>query len=140
MGKTGFVKYEQIKDRKSEEFQRLTGVKPLVFSQMMQALRAQIRVFGRSCKLSLENQLLLTLMYWREYRSLLHIALTYEVSEPTVHRTIRKIENALVSSQGFVLPGKKALHDTEMECQVIVVDATETPIERPQKTKTSLQR
>ena len=135
MGKTGVVKYEQIKDRKSEEFQRLTGVKPLVFSQMMQALRAQIRVFGRPCKLSLENQLLLTLMYWREYRSLLHIALTYEVSEPTVHRTIRKIENALVSSQGFVLPGKKALHDTEMEWQVIVVDATETPIERPQKNK-----
>ena len=67
------MNYEQIKDRKSEEFQRLAGVKPLVFAQMMQALRTQIGVFGRPCKLSLENQLLLTLMYLREYRSLLHI-------------------------------------------------------------------
>ena len=129
------MRYEQIKDRKREDFQRLTGVKPAVFAQMMQALRAQIRVFGRPCKLSLEDQLLLSLMYWREYRSLLHIALTYGVSEPTVHRTIRKIENALMNSQDFILPSKKALYGSEMEWQVIVVDATETPIERPQKNK-----
>lgn len=140
------MKHDQIKDRKSEEFQRLTGVKPAVFAQMMQALRAQIRVFGRPFKLSLENQLLLTLMYWRKYRSVPFSicqrapALTYEVSEPTVHRSIRKIENALMSSQSFVLPVKKALHEAQMEWQVSVVDATETPIERPQKTKTSLQR
>ncbi len=127
------MKYEQIKDRKSEEFQRLTGVKPAVFAQMVQAVRAQIRVFGRPCKLSLEDQLLLTLMYWREYRSLLPIALTYDVSEPTVHRTIRKIEAALLASGRFALPGKKALTEPELEWQVIVVDATETPIQRPQK-------
>ncbi len=74
-------------------------------------------------------------MYWREYRSLLHIALTYDVSEPTVHRTIRKIEAALLSSGRFALPGKKALGEPELEWQVIVVDATETPVERPQKNK-----
>ncbi len=67
------MRYEQIKDRKSEEFQRLTGIKPAVFAQMVAGLREQIRVFGRPCKLSLEDQLLLTLMYWREYRSLLHL-------------------------------------------------------------------
>jgi hypothetical protein len=129
------VKYEQIKDRKSEEFQRLTGLKPAVFAQMLSALREQIRVFGRPCKLSLEDQLLLTLMYWREYRSLLHIALAYDVSEPTVHRTIRKIEAALLACGRFDLPGKKALCGPELEWQVIVVDATETPVERPQKNK-----
>ncbi len=127
------MRYEQIKERKSEDFQRLTGIKPAVFAQMMAALREQIRVFGRPCKLSLEDQLLLTLMYWREYRSLLHIALAYGVSEPTVHRTIRKIEAALLSSGRFALPGKKALGEPELEWQVIVVDATETPVERPQK-------
>ena len=132
------MRYEQIKERKSEEFQRLTGVKPPVFAQMVQAIREHMRVFGRPCKLSLEDQLLLTLMYWREYRSLLHIALTYGVSEPTVHRTIRKIEGALLASGGFALPGKKALQEPELEWQVIVVDATETPIERPQKNKSGI--
>ncbi len=132
------VRYKQIKDRKSEEFQRLTGIKPAVFAQMMAALRQQIRVFGRPCKLGLEDQLLLTLMYWREYRSLLHIALTYEVSEPTVHRTIRKIEAALLACGRFDLPGKKALSEPELEWQVIVVDATETPVERPQKNNSGI--
>ena len=103
------MKYEQIKNRKSEEFQRLTGVKPPVFAQMVQAEREHIRVFGWPCKLSLEDQLLLTLIYWREYRWLLQIALTYDVSEPTVHRTIRKMEAALFRSGRFALPGKKAL-------------------------------
>ena len=129
------MRYEQIKDRKSAEFQRLTGIKPAVFAQMMAALREQIRVFGRPCKLSLEDQLLLTLMYWREYRCLLPIALTYGVSEPTVHRTIRKIESALLASGHFALPGKKALSKSALEWQVIVVDATQTPVERPQKNK-----
>lgn len=131
------VKYEQIKDRKSEEFQRLTGVKPPVFAQLMQAVREQIRVFGRPCKLCLEDQLLLTLMYWREYRSLLQIALAYGVSEPTAHRTIRKIETALLHSGHFALPGKKVLSEPELEWQVLVVDATETPVERPQKNKSA---
>ncbi len=73
------------------------------------------------------------LMYWREYRSMAPIALAYEVSEPTVHRTIRKIEGALLAWGQFALAGKKALSAPEMEWQVMVVDATETPVERPQK-------
>lgn len=129
------MRYDQIKDRKPEEFQRLTGVQPTVFAQMLQAVQEQIRVFGRPCKLILADQLLLTLMYWREYRSLLHIATTYGVSEPTAWRTIRKIENALLSSGHFRVPGKKILRQTEWQVQVLVVDATETPIQRPQKNK-----
>ena len=66
--------HEEIKDRKLAEFQRLTGVKPHVFEQMLQAVQNQIRSFGRPCKLCLANQVLLTLMYWREYRTMFHIA------------------------------------------------------------------
>ena len=82
------MRYEEIKDRSAGDFQRLTGVKPQIFLQMLEALRSQLRVFGRPCKLSLADQLLLTLMYWREYRTLFHISQSYGVSEPTVHRTI----------------------------------------------------
>ena len=131
------MRYEEIKDRSAGDFQRLTGVKPQIFLQMLEALRSQLRVFGRPCKLSLADQLLLTLMYWREYRTLFHISQSYGVSEPTVHRTIVKIEKALMDSGQFRLPGKKALLESEMEWQVLLVDATETPIERPQKNRKS---
>lgn len=127
------VRYDQVEHRKAEDFQRLTGVKPQVFAQMLEAVRGQIRVFGRPCRLPLPDQLLLTLMYWREYRSMASIAIAYEVSEPTVQRTIVKIEGALLSSGSFALPGKKALRATELAVEVVVVDATEVPTQRPQK-------
>ena len=127
------MRHDQIKNRKPDEFQRLVGVKPAVFEQMLQAVQEQKSVFGRPCKPSVANQLLLTLMYWREYRTMSHIALAYEVSKPTVHRTILKIEQALLASGHFSLPGKKALRGAELELEVIVVDATEIPVQRPQK-------
>lgn len=129
------MRHDQIKNRKPGEFQRLVGVQPAVFEQMLQAVQEHKSVFGRPCKLSEADQLLLTLMYWREYRTMSHIALAYEVSEPTVHRTILKIEQALLASGRFSLPGKKALRGTELELEVVVVDATEIPVQRPQKDK-----
>lgn len=132
------MRHEEIKNHKPAAFQRFTGVRPQVFEQMLQAVQDHIRSFGRPCKLCLADQLLLTLMYWREYRTMFHIAQTYGVSEPTVHRTIGKIERALMASGQFRLPGKKTLLDAEMQWQVVLVDATETPIERPQKNRKSI--
>lgn len=63
--------------------------------------------------------------------------MAYGVSKPTVWRTIRKIENALLASGRFRLPGKKTLRQPEWQVQVLIVDATETPIQRPQKNKNS---
>ena len=66
-------------------------------------------------------------MYWREYRTEAHIAQTYGVSEATVCRTIQAVENALMRSGQFRLPGKKALTKSDVQYQVVVVDATECP-------------
>ena len=79
----------------------------------------------------------MTLMYWREYRTQFHIAQTYDVSEAAVSRTIRAVENALTQCGQFALPGKKTLTQSQGQVQVVVVDATECPVERPQKSKSS---
>ena len=134
------MRYEQIYKRKPEDFQRLTGVKPQIFDQMLATVQEQRREFGRPCKLALCDQLLLALMYWREYRSMAAIAVTYGVSEPTVYRTIGKMERALLASGCFALPGKKVLQESELDVRVVVIDATEVPTERPKKTETGLQR
>ncbi len=79
-------------------------------------------------------------MYWREYRTQAHIAQTYGLSEAAVCRTIRAVENALLRSGEFTLPGKKVLTRSDIMFEVVVLDAvvldaTECPVERPQKSK-----
>ena len=129
------MRHEKIKDYKKEKFKRLTGVKKETFGKMLNVLEAELRDFGRPPKLSRADQLLMTLMYWREYRTQFHIAETYGVSEATVSRTIKKVEDGLIKSGQFSLPGKKALQDSENIIEVIVVDVAEQSIERPKKSK-----
>ena len=129
------MRYEKIKNYKNEKFKRLTGVKKETFKKMLHVLETGIRDFGRPPSLSRADQLLMTLMYLREYRTQFHIAETYGVSEATVSRTIRKVEDTLMQSGEFKLPGKKELQDSETVIEVVVVDVAEQPIERPKKSK-----
>jgi hypothetical protein len=128
---------ETLKLLKETEFKRSTGVQGSTFELMLAVVESGLRDFGRPSKLSGADQLLLTLMYWREYRTEFHIGLAYGVSESTVCRTIQKVENVLSQSKQFHLPGKKVLAGTSLE--ILLVDATEQPIERPKKAKTPLQ-
>ena len=130
--------YETIEHLKDTDFKRLTGVQRETFDQMLKVVENGLRDFGRPTKLSRANQLLLTLMYWREYRTEFHIAQSYGISEATVCRTIQKIENALVRSAKFRLPGKKALQASDTVFEVVLVDVSEQPIERPKKAKNGI--
>ena len=129
------MRYETIKELKETDFKRLTGVKPETFEMMLEILEKTLTSFGRPPKLSRADQLLMTLMYLREYRTEFHIAQTYGVSESTVCRTIRKVEDALASSKKLKLPGKKALQPSDTIFEFVVLDASEQPIERPKKGK-----
>jgi len=77
-------------------------------------------------------------MYWREYRTEFHIAQSYGISESTVCRTIQKVENALVRSGKFRLPSKKALQSSDTIFEIVLVDVSEQPIERPKKAKNDI--
>ena len=118
---------------KDGEFKRLTGVKRDTFEKMHEVIESKAANFGRPPKLSCGDQLLMTLMYWREYRTQFHIAQTYGVSESHVSRTIRRIEDILMKSGQFTLPGKKVLQSSELAIEYVLVDVTEQPIERPKK-------
>jgi hypothetical protein len=129
------MRYETIKQLKDTDFKRLTGVRRETFEAMLEVIEKGIRDFGRPPKLSRADQLLMTLMYWREYRTEFHIAQSYGISESAVCRTIRKVEDTLVRSGKFRLPGKKALQPSDTVFEVVLVDASEQPIERPKKAK-----
>jgi hypothetical protein len=122
--------YEKVKNLTSEKFKRLCGVKKETFTQMVEIVEIQEKLktkTGRPSKLSLENQVLMTLEYLREYRTYFHIAQSWGVNELTAYQIIRKIENILIRSQEFALPGKKQLLKLNHELKVIVIDVTETP-------------
>ena len=127
------MRYETVQKLKDEEFKRSTGVQRNTFEKMLEVVTVGLRDFGRPTKSSRADQLLLTLMYWREYRTEFHIGLTYGVSEATVCRTIKKVENVLIQSKQFHLPGKKALQPSDTVIEIVLGDATEQPIERPKK-------
>ena len=129
------MNYETIKQLKDSDFKRLTGVQRETFEQMLAVIAKGLRNFGRPTKLSRADQLLMTLMYWREYRTEFHIAQSYGVSEATVCRTIHKVEDALVRSKKFRLPGKKTLQASDTVFEVVLVDVSEQPVERPKKAK-----
>jgi hypothetical protein len=132
------MRYETIQHLKETDFKRFTGVQRTTFDLMLKVVEKGLRDFGRPTKLSRADQLLLTLMYWREYRTEFHIAQSYGISESTVCRTIRKVESVLVRSSKFRLPGKKVLQASDTVFEVVLVDVSEQPIERPKKVKNGI--
>ena len=83
----------------------------------------------------MEDKLLATLEYLREYRSYAHIAASYDVHESQIVRAVKWIENTLIKDGTFSLPGRKELLKSNTEYEIVLIDATETPIERPKKTE-----
>jgi len=135
------VKFENVKKLSDGQFRRVTGVKRLTFNKMLEVVKENLGQkkngsnAGRPRKLSPENMILMTLEYLREYRTYVHIGASYGLSESNTFENIRWVENVLVKCEEFKLPGKKSLLTSENEIEVILIDATETPIERPKKNK-----
>jgi hypothetical protein len=63
---------------------------------------------GRRTALTLEEQVLVTLGYWREYRTYFHRGTNWGVSESTICRIVSNIESTLMKTGKFGIPGKKA--------------------------------
>jgi len=133
--------WKHIKELSNEAFRRLTGVQKPTFEKMVAVLREAQRQKtlqgGRPSKLSLEDRLLMSLEYLREYRTYFHIGKHYGLSESTAYKTIRWVEDTLIKSRVFSLPGRKARLQSQMNYKVVLVDATETPIERPPKNRSA---
>lgn len=137
--KTKNTKYRQLTGLSDEEFRRLTGVKRSTFNTMIEILAkadsAKKAIGGRKSKLCLEDRLLMALEYLREYRTYFHVAKSYGLSESNTYKICKWIEDTLIKDKCFALPGRKALLKSDNEIEVVLIDATETPIERPKKDK-----
>jgi hypothetical protein len=135
------MKLETLEHISEAQFRRVTGVKRQTFNKMVEVVRAAYEKkrskvkngAGRPPKLSIEDRILMTLEYLREYRTYVNIGVAYGLSESNAYENIRWVEDVLIQSKEFRLPGKKALLKDDAEYSVVLIDATESPIERPQK-------
>ena len=81
----------------------------------------------------------MTLKYLRQYVTQKELGFEFEFGEATVCDTIRWVEDTLIKDGSFSLPGKKVLLEDD-SIEVVLVDVTECPVERPQKTKKMVLR
>ena len=137
--KNDIIKYEKIsffKKLGQKKFKRAVGIKIKTFEKLMESLYKNIskkdkKKGGRPPKLSVEDKLLITLAYYRDYSTQLKIGIEYCVSESCISKTIKYIENLLCKSITFMIKGKKELINKIND--KIAIDVTEIRIERPQK-------
>jgi hypothetical protein len=121
------MSYSDLQNLSATEFKRLCGVSRDTFSEMVEVLRPQLERQGRrggQNKLSVEDQVLVTLEYWREYRSQFHIGTSWGLHETTVGRIIKKVEDILVKCGKFRLPSQRQMYQPGWEWKVMVVDVS----------------
>ncbi len=128
--------YENYKMKKPAEFTRLIGVNYSTFQIILQKLEAEIGRYKnakpmrkrgiKTSSLSLADQLVLTLLYLRQYHTFLQLADMFGISESYASKRYHFINHRLMKA--LEIPNDKALTMANIS---LVVDVTEQEIERP---------
>ena len=130
------MNYEQLQKLMPKDFKRYCGVHPETFKEMVKIVKAEKilqKKSGRPSKLCVENQILITLSYLREYPSFFHLGIKWGINESNAYRIVIRTEKALINSGLFNLPGKKNLYQSQNGIETVAVDVSEHEIERPKK-------
>jgi len=132
----------RISKLKDSEYQQIFGVRKPTFEAMLKILEEEFarnhKQGGRPPKLSVLDRLVITLSYYREYRTMAHISFDYGVSKSRISDAVRWVEDTLIKSGTFSLPAKRELSKPDTEIEIVIIDATEQETERPKKNKNNL--
>jgi len=129
----------RIAELKENEYQGLFGVQKPTFEAMLAILEEEFERLhkegGRPPRLSVLDKLIVTLGYYREYRTMHHIGFDYGVSKSRISDAVKWVEDTLLKSGAFSLPSKRELLKSDTEIEVVIIDVTEQETERPKKNK-----
>lgn len=138
------MRWQTVKNLQAEQFKRLVGVQPATFEKMVseakrinktEAKKIVGKKRGPKEKLNWYDKVLMMLMYYREYRTFAHVGSSYNVSEAQCWRIVTTMEQWLIRSSLFHVPGRRKLTQSDMDWEVAIVDVSEHPIERPKKNR-----
>jgi hypothetical protein len=134
-------KGKKAEDAKAVLFKRLYGVKPDTFEKMKAILQAAFNELhkqgGKPPELTAEDKLYISLKYLREDRTAESIGAGYGAGRSAVCESIHWAEETPAKDKTFRPPDKKALREASSSIEYIVANVTESPINRPKKTKKS---
>ena len=133
--------FEKYKLKRPAEFTRLVGVNYGAFQIILAKLENEILRFknqkpmrqrGLKSSLTIADQLLLTLIYLRQYHTFLQLGEMFSISESYAQKRYSFISKRLMKA--LDLP-----QDTDLTAEnlKLVADVTEQEIERPQKEQKS---
>lgn len=133
--------FEKYKLKRPAEFTRLVGVNYGTFQIILKKLENEITLFkqqkpmrqrGLKSSLTIADQLLLTLIYLRQYHTFLQLGEMFSISESYAQKRYCFISKRLLKT--LDLPNDKDLTTENLK---LVADVTEQEIERPQKEQKS---
>ena len=138
------MRWKAVKNLNPEQFKRLVGVKPATFEKMVseakrinkkETKKVAGKKRGPKEKLNWYDKTLMLLMYYREYRTFAHVGSSYNISESQCWRIVTTLEQWLIKSELFHIPGRRKLTQSDRSWDVVLVDVSEHPIERPKKNR-----
>ena len=133
--------FEKYKNKRPAEFTRLVGVNFGTFQIILEKLENEITRFkqqkpmrqrGLKSSLTIADQLLLTLIYLRQYHTFLQLGEMFSISESDAQKRYAYISKRLMKT--LDLPNAKDLTSENLK---LVADVTEQEIERPRKEQKS---
>lgn len=125
------------------DFVRKVGIAKIQFqgivekikeSESLEKLKNPKKNRGLKGKLSLEDKILITLDYLRDYDTFFNLGLQYHIRESYACKIFNRYEKKLLKILDLVNP-KDLLQPIT---STIVVDVTEQPIERPKKSRKTI--
>lgn len=130
--------FEKIKDQLPEDFLREVGISLKTFLFLrdqiknyyaLEKQKSSLRYRGQAPSISLENRLLLTLRYLRDYPTFLNLGRQFDISESYANKIYHKTLSILIKILKFNSRKELSLESL----QHIIIDVSEQPIERPKK-------
>ena len=130
------LRYKKIR-KNTKTFHRLFGINVAEFDVILQKVEpkwhssiiSSYKRPGRYYKMDLSDMILMLLLYYRSYVTQVFVGYMFGIDDSRVCRIIRRLEPILASV--MVLQKCKKLSREEVES--LIIDATEQPIERPQR-------
>jgi hypothetical protein len=129
-----FYQYSKVS---AKEFQRLAGVNKAAFNIMLQKFKDEkakylaerpMRSRGRKQNMSDENQLLMYLLYLRNYHTYLNLGKQFGFCESYTYKVCQFTKKMLLRCMD--IPSEESLKTT-LETNLVAVDVSEQEIERP---------
>jgi hypothetical protein len=129
--------YQKYNGFSQEKFHRMIGVSKEQFSKILVLFKDYVdknwTKRGRPSNFSLEDRLLLTFRYLRDYPTFIVLGNEFGISESFCNKIFNKVSSSLVKV--LKLPNLKDLEDKGKIIEKVIIDVSEQETERPKKNK-----